>query len=96
MGFLRGLGAVAGRALKTVGTIGAAALKPLGTIAGSAIARNVVNRIIDAAPLPGMVKNVAKGAVETAASFVTSGKAAQFVDKIRGAGAKLEALSGDG
>jgi hypothetical protein len=94
MGVLKGLANFAGKTLKAVGTIGAAALKPVGAIAGSAVARGLANRAIDALPLPNVAKDVAKGAVEKASEFVTSGKAAAFLNKVKGTGERLQAEGG--
>lgn len=95
MGFLGKLGNIAGKTLKVVGSVGSSILKPLGAIAGSSVARGIANRAIDALPLPNIAKDVAKGAVEKAASFITSGKAQEFLNKTKNAGAKLSAMSED-
>ena len=93
MGFLKGLASVAGKTLKKLGTIAGSTLKPLGSLAASGIVQSAINKGVDMLPLPGVVKDVAKGAVAKAAEFVTSGKAAPFVGKVQGAGKKLQDFS---
>ena len=84
------IAAFAGRALKRVGEIGAAALKPLGTIAASGLAQGIANKAIDALPVPGVAKDIARGAISKAAEFVTSGKAAALLDKAKATGERLQ------
>ena len=89
MGFLNKVGG----ALRKFGEVGGKALKPLGQMAGSGIARGLANKAIETF-VPGALQNVAKGAVAKAAEFVSSGKASEFLNKVKGAGEQLEMSGG--
>lgn len=84
------LASFAGKALKKVGEIGSAALKPVGALAASGVVQNLAGKAIDMLPVPGIAKDIAKGAVGKAAEFVTSGRAAALLDKAKATGQRLE------
>jgi anthranilate phosphoribosyltransferase len=91
MGFLRTLGTMAGKALKVAGSIGGAVLRPLGAIAAPIAA--AVNAAADVLPIPGagMIKN----AVNRAAEYIGSGRAAEAAKKVGRFGQRLQDLSSD-